>query len=261
MGRMPVRTVTAMIYIKQMSGGRTKPLLLACGDSQGSQEFIVKLTSRVDMGLKSLVAEFVAAGIARQAGLMTPETVLVEVLPDFVGTVTIPEDRVELQKSQGLNFGSLNLTPGYTTWLRNQALPSELRTLALQVFVFDALIENPDRRPEKPNLLGKADDLAVIDHELALGFDMALSRKDDPSKWYDFLKDHIFFSDARKRKTDVRQIAMDFIGSIDVESVIAELPTGWSLAAKDRLDKIRDHFKMVQGRATDVCDGLMRVLE
>ena len=39
--------------------------------------------------------------------------------------------------------------------------------VALGTFVFDAVIENPDRRPGNPNCLIAGQDIRLIDHELA----------------------------------------------------------------------------------------------
>ena len=37
------------------------------------------------------------------------------------------------------------------------------------------MIQNPDRRQDKPNLLRKGDELAIFDHEMAFSFLYALA--------------------------------------------------------------------------------------
>ena len=41
------------------------------------------------------------------------------------------------------------------------------RPLAASILLFDAIIQNPDRRAENPNCLVQGDELRIIDHELA----------------------------------------------------------------------------------------------
>ncbi len=48
------------------------------------------------------------------------------------------------------------------------------KQLACEIFAFDALIQNPDRRMDKPNILWKGEELYIIDHEKGFSFVYAL---------------------------------------------------------------------------------------
>jgi hypothetical protein len=45
-----------------------------------------------------------------------------------------------------------------------------MRPAALQIFAFEALIANDDRRYNNPNVLVRGDKIFAIDHEAAFGF-------------------------------------------------------------------------------------------
>ncbi len=83
-------------------------------------------------------------------------------------------------KSVGLNFGTKYLT-GYRTWPRGQTIPHSLHAAALDLFAFDALIQNPDRGADRPNLLTGNDRILAIDHDSAFSFIHALGGPGVPS--------------------------------------------------------------------------------
>ena len=64
-------------------------------------------------------------------------------------------------------FGSNKLPPGFALLPRDKAIPQTLRAQAAEIFAFDALIQNPDRRPENPNCLLDGRSFAIFDHERA----------------------------------------------------------------------------------------------
>ena len=49
-----------------------------------------------------------------------------------------------------------------------------MRPVASGILLFDAIIQNPDRRAENPNCLVRGDDLRIIDHELAFAHRLIL---------------------------------------------------------------------------------------
>lgn len=85
----------------------------------------------------------------------------------------------EWRKLAGLNFGTRYLT-GYRTWLRGQSIPASLRNTALELFAFNALIQNPDRGAGRPNLLSGNGRIIAIDHDAAFSFVFAPGGAGDP---------------------------------------------------------------------------------
>ena len=73
----------------------------------------------------------------------------------------------EKRRSSPLAFGLKHLPPGYTSWPAGKTIPKEAVATAAEIFAFDAMIGNDDRRPENPNCLFSGATLAIYDHEMA----------------------------------------------------------------------------------------------
>src|SRR4030067_725836 len=71
------------------------------------------------------------------------------------------------RRSHPISFGSKHLPPGYTSWPVGKAIPKDAIATAAEIFAFDALIVNDDRRPVNPNCLLSGSSLAIYDHEMA----------------------------------------------------------------------------------------------
>ena len=72
------------------------------------------------------------------------------------------------RRSNPVAFGSKHLPPGYTSWPLGKSIPKDALVTAAEIFAFDVLIVNDDRRPENPNCLFSGSSLAIYDHEAAL---------------------------------------------------------------------------------------------
>lgn len=160
--------VTAVRFDKRMGSGKTKPILLACADGDGNEvEVVTKLSAGLERGLGGLVAEAIAAMLAADLDLPVPEPFLVRMDRDFVAGLPDAEIRTLASHSAPVAFGSKKLPPGFSTWPIEKAVPRNLRNAAAEIFAFDALIQNADRRAGNPNCLCDGKSFAVFDHELA----------------------------------------------------------------------------------------------
>ncbi len=188
-----------------MSTGRNHPLLLGCEDAGGKLfEVVVKFRGR-EMTEKAQIAELVAAQLADDLGLQTPQVAVVNVPIGF--EAVIPErELVKLVKgSPGLNFGSVHVGAGFTTWLPGRSPHGAQRDQAADVFAFDTLVQNPDRRAITPNLWVRSDRIGVFDHEQAFSFLGLPILGGAPKPWivakhgnsFRFLEQHIFYSGLR----------------------------------------------------------------
>ena len=129
-----------------------------------------KFSKGADIGAGGLMREAVCAMLASDLGLPVPEPFLVRVdgaFRDAVRSVN-PAVATLLDRSIDVGFGSKKLISGFSTWTQNRSLPKSMQSAAVEIFAFDALIQNPDRRPERPNLLVRGESIAIFDHELAL---------------------------------------------------------------------------------------------
>lgn len=128
---------------------------------------VAKLSAGCDRGVGALAMEAIAGILAADLDLPVPEPFLVSLEHDFVAG--IPDATVAdiANRSSSIAFGSKHLPPGYTSWPVGKAIPKDVIQVAAEIFAFDALIVNDDRRPNNPNCLFSGNSLAIYDHEMA----------------------------------------------------------------------------------------------
>jgi len=159
---------------RKMSKGRTSPCLITCERDQEDIELVVKFSAGCFEKEKNLVIEAIAAMLGADLGLPVPEPFLVEVDDAFINSVGSPELQQLIQASNRLAFGSRKLPDGFAVWPHNGRVPAALTQTAAEVFVFDAIIVNSDRRPENPNCLHTGEAVSIFDHELSFASQQVL---------------------------------------------------------------------------------------
>jgi hypothetical protein len=208
---MKVEVLAAVDFIKPMSNGRTRPVMLGCEDASGDRtEVVVKFRSR-ELTAKAQIAELLAAQLADDIGLDVPRAVVVNVPPGFEAIVPDPELAALVKASLGDNVGSVNIGPGFTTWPIGRAPHGGQRDQAAAIFAFDLLVQNPDRRVNNPNLWARSDRLGVYDHEQAFSSLFLPIIGGAPMPWvatdqaagFDFLKQHVFYAALRGGSLDL----------------------------------------------------------
>lgn len=158
-----LRTVTATRYVLPLREGGSLPALME-GDDLGT--YVVKFRG-AGQGPKALIAEIVAAELARVAALRVPELVLIEMDPLLARSEPDPEIQDLLRASAGLNLG-VDYLPGSLGF--NPAVDPVDPGEAAAVLWFDALTLNVDRSWRNPNLLRWHGQMWLIDHGAALYF-------------------------------------------------------------------------------------------
>lgn len=163
-------SVIAVRFDRRMGNGKTWPCLLGCQKADGDEvEVIAKFSVGPERQVGGLAAEAIAAMLAADLDLPVPEPLLVEFDAEFVELIKHRDEALAERagRSVPVAFGSSKLPPGFTLLPRDKGIPQTLRAQAAEIFAFDALIQNPDRRPENPNCLLDGRSFAIFDHELA----------------------------------------------------------------------------------------------
>ena len=170
------------------------------------EPLVVKLRGAAQ-GTGPLVAEMVAASLARELGLRVPPWSLVELPADTPSDD--PDDELAdlLRASVGLNLG-LGFLAEARVFVAGDAerIPFETRAAILWL---DRLILNPDRTRRNPNLMIDRDGVVLIDHGAALRFQYDWSRvtEEPPREVGESYESHLFDADAadeRWREFDER---------------------------------------------------------
>lgn len=160
--------VTAIRFDGRAQSGRTVPCRLTCEAVDGAEvDVMAKFSDGCDRKVTSLVMEAIAAMLAVDLDLPVPEPFLVTLEPEFIAGLPDADVAERVRRSNPLAFGSKHLPPGYTSWPVGKSIPKDAIATAAEIFAFDALTGNDDRRPEKPNCLFSGASLAIFDHEMA----------------------------------------------------------------------------------------------
>lgn len=154
--------VRATRYISPLREGGSLPGLMEA-DDLGT--YVVKFRA-AGQGTRALVAEVVAAGLARGLGLPVPDLVIVELEAGFAAGEPDEEIQYLLRNSVGPNLG-IDFLPGALDY-DPLAFPIDAG-LAGRIVWFDALIGNVDRSYRNPNLLWW-NGIRLIDHGATLTF-------------------------------------------------------------------------------------------
>lgn len=262
-----VQSLVATQFHRVMQSGRTSPILCGCEDHIGNHigDYVVKLRGCVERREQGMLSELFASLLASHFGILVPGPALVEISPSFSDLVVNRQPSIAegIRNSVGLNFGS-KLLVGAATWPVDKTIPDSMRQAAMNVFAFDALIQNPDRRFNNPNLLMNGDDIYIYDHESAFSFLLAIIRNRTP--WTldgeDYLDTHVFFRRLKGRPNDAADF-IDFISRLEsltdtlLHRIMSDMPERW---IENGSVGIESHLRELRAHADDFAVALNRRL-
>jgi hypothetical protein len=249
---MEVLELTATQFIKPMSTGRNRPLLLGCENSLGDKfEVVVKFRGR-EMTEKAQIGELIAAQLADDLGLEIPQAAVVQVAVGFEAAITDRPLADLVKGSPGPNFGSIHVGPGFTTWPPGRNPHGAQRDQAADIFAFDTLVQNPDRRAGTPNLWLRSDRIGVFDHELAFSFLALPVLGGTPKPWlaafqgssFRFLEQHIFYGNLRGGRLNLGPF-QERLGALTDEQIrryVEAVPAEWRNRS-DFCDQIVEYLR------------------
>lgn len=162
--------VTAIRFDRRITSGKTRPCLLVCERANGDeQEVIAKFSAGCERKCGGLIAEAISAMLAADLNLPVPEPLLVNFDKQFINLLPALEHEMAALMNQSvfIAFGSAKLPAGFALALASRPIPQSMKNQAAEIFAFDALIQNSDRRVINPNCLSNGQCFAIIDHELA----------------------------------------------------------------------------------------------
>ena len=184
---MPLPHYAATRYVLPLREGGSLPAIV---DTDEPGQFVLKFRG-AGQGPKALVAEAIAAGLARVVGLPVPDPAIIELAEGFGLGEPDAEIQDLLKWSVGLNFGLRYFSgaAGFDPVAdRRWILPE----LAADIVWFDALITNVDRTAKNPNILIWQHKPWLIDHGAALYFHHAGGNWQERSQdRFAMIKDHI----------------------------------------------------------------------
>lgn len=259
---IPLLNATSLQMV--LHSGRTRPCVFFCEDTNGKSngEYVVKLKAGMESGVNGLAFELIASQLATILDVPVPEAAIIELDPVLAEIIADTDLSRKIKESSGLNFGSKVITGGFETWPVGKAIPSALKTLAAEIFSFDALIQNPDRRADKPNILWKGDELYIIDHEM--GFSFIYEVLPEPNPWHitklGFMRNHLFHEGLKGQTVNLDRFAgaLELLSDNVLESIMANVPEEWQ---NDNLSRIGKHIHDIIQHVNDFVDEVRRSLQ
>jgi hypothetical protein len=166
---LAVLALAASVYLGTAQSGRSRPIRCLCEDDDGQQhEVFVKGRGFFD-GLEydDLTCELVANQFACDLGLPAAKPCVVAVSKEFLTLlhqeVDGPRISAAFDDSSGRAFGSLAFKEQVRRWDHSNIVRKGQLEEAVNLYLFDTIVENTDRGIGNPNLLASGDIFKVID--------------------------------------------------------------------------------------------------
>lgn len=145
-------------------------------------------------------------------------------------------------------------------------VPKDAIPTAAEIFAFDALIANHDRRPENPNCLFLGSNLAIFDHELAFLIAGIIGWRPpwevgSLENWR-HPQSHLFFDQLRGRSLNFDRLTGAWLALTDarVNAYKGALPREWNSADETAVNAV-SHVVAVRNNLTRAMQEIVRVLK
>lgn len=258
---MKLTHVTALSFREHFPSGRTAPMLIEAADTQDNrQEVVMKVFSSSEGSHGAAIIELVCSLIAKELELNPPDPYLVDLPDGFVDTLP-QEQATKLTQNSGPYFGT-HYIPGVSIVVPHRSIPSDKEEEASAIFTFDYLIQNPDRRIGKPNLLEHDDGYHLIDHDQALAHLILPIIGGSLEPWdkqsigalsFSYMKNHLFRAGLKgKEKTfqAFRETMANFDSS-KLEVILDQVPEIW-WNAFDIRDKLSEYLANIPTESSNI---------
>jgi hypothetical protein len=255
---MEILHLTANQFIRPMGAGRTCPVLLGAEDAEGKTVEVVTKLRGPELGVKAQIAELVAAPLAAHLGLEVPQAAVVDVPAGFDAIVP-PGLAPTFKASPGNNFGSVHLGTSFTTWAVGRSPAGVQRDQAAEIFAFDLLVQNADRRATNPNLWSRSERVGVYDHEQAFSFLHLPIIGGAPRPWvladqagaFRFMEGHAFYPALRGAKSNLGPFENRLADLSDevIQGLLEPVPAEWQ-KGHDLCVKTADYLREAREERT-----------
>jgi hypothetical protein len=246
-----IEQLRATRWDRFLTSGRNQPALVACDLVlvPGELEFVVKLNSTPEgLQLHAPVCEAMASMLARDLGLPVADPCLVEITEEWVESIDDESARKRCSESLGFNFACRFFGPGWSRVAAGKSLgKASLQTMA-EVFAFDIIIQNIDRRSSNPNYLASGSDIRIFDHEMAFDlFNLAGETAFAKPAAYSLCADHVFTKPLKGCGVNLEKFFKSFgkIPKARLDDYILTLPDSWP-GKTSYAEKIRKHILRAQ---------------
>lgn len=249
-----------------LNGGRTKPIVAECSradvaprDEIPTERFVVKGIGNPEVYPFSLFNEVVGNLLARALGVDTPEPALIKVTPEFAAAAEMTLSNHGFSLRPGIASGAAYLGTGLIPPTHG-ILGDDARDQAALIYAFDLVVQNPDRRIEKPNCAYQRDRIIAFDFEMCFSFIFSVG----PSDPCDFANqrichDHFFRRVLSGRAVKWRPFLKSLIALSDdkIDAILNAVPVEWRTYARN----VARHMKHMRSQCDRIEHELQRSLQ
>lgn len=234
--------------------GRTRPMVVACSREDHPEEseclFLVKaLGCSPDVYEQGLFSEIFGNCLAAFFGIHTAPPALILFDDVFIRAHAPLLAKAQISLKPGIGAGAQYLTP-IQPFFPERPLQSEKHIAqAASLFAYDMLVQNPDRRPDKPNCGWYNGNLLAFDFEMAFSFLHVLGSFSDPWNVDDKLAQaHVLRPTLRFKVRLFGPFRECLEGLSDgvMEDCVRSMPGAW----QDNASRIIDRIRQVRIHAT-----------
>ena len=223
-----LRTIHVHRYVTPLREGGSMPAIVE-GDDDGL--YVLKFRG-AGQGVRALIVEILAGGIARALDLNVPEIVLAELDVELARTEPDPEIQDLMRASGGLNV-ALDYLPGSANF--DPAADQVDADTAARIVWFDALVGNVDRSARNTNLLVWHGKPWLIDHGATLTFHHGWQAPvADAGKPFAAIADHVLLPAASALLQVDAELAARLTPAV-LQGVVDQVPESFlALSARDQ---------------------------
>lgn len=258
----------ASALINRLRGGTTHPFMMEVCDKNGNYKgnYVVKIfTQKDERQVQATAKEFIANQLAIEFDLCVPDAALVWVREELI---------IELIK----NCGYRDIIAGWyfaTNYIDNiidyqRGFTTRKIDIEIQqnIFAFDMLIQNKDRRIGKPNCFVKNGECYLIDHELSLQITESYKQYNQQCEWQGLAvgyeikdREHIFYETLKSNKSvnlSEFQLYLHNISFNTVEKTVNLLADEGIVV--EIFDSIEPYLQDAKKDSAKFCETLKRIL-
>ena len=209
-----------------------------------------------------LFSELFGNLVARELGINTPEPGRVHISAEFADALKFSPATRHIVLAPGYGVGCAYLRGLAPTANFNTPKSEELADMQT-IFGADMLMQNPDRRPEKPNCASFRGGILAFDFELTFSFLLPLIGKQPPVWAIDqqgFHQNHLFYSELKRRQSDLDWTPFcqrfETLMAERIQKIFALVPADWNAYA----EKVNAHLGEVRANLSRFHDALIRSL-
>jgi hypothetical protein len=231
--------VNALSYQNEAAGGVTCPSRMLCEANSGKVLDVFVKSSGPNCTVKALTNELIVFSLAKGLGIPVAQCVLVAASKLFLDALQSVENTkvvaLRMRHSVMPLFGSVNVGAGFRLCSKAMVPEEKIAAQGVELWAFDELVLNPDRRFVKPNCMTDGKQLIAIDHEKAL--DTAGIETLFPAVWQAHWtpnSQHLFFSQVKNSHTKLDRLQNAF-EHLDMAALLqgCGVPVEWKLDPSD----------------------------